>query len=127
MQAGVVVTAAVRQERRVLHRRDLDERFHDRRQPQLARQRHAPLLRAARLQRRQQELQRQRVAHVHHVRPHGAGLEGRFANAVEVLALAEIERQRHHLVAFDLDEVPHRRRFDRPAGEGERDPCLVSH
>ena len=79
------------------------------------------------LQRRQQELEGERVADVHHVRAHGAGFERVLAHAVEILALAEIERQRHHFVAFDLDEVPHRRRFDRPAGEGERHARLVSH
>ena len=51
----------------------------------------------------------------------------RLAHAVEVLALAEVEGQRHHFVAFDLDEVPDRRRLDRPARERERDACLVSH
>ena len=127
VEAGVVMATAVGQERGVLHRRDLDQRLHDRRQPQLARQRHTALLRAARPERGQQELQRQRVAHVHHVRPHGTGLEGRLAHGVQILALAQIERQRDDLVAFDLDQVPHRRRFHRPARERESDACLVSH
>ena len=61
------------------------------------------------------------------MRAHGAGFERGFAHAIEILALAEVERQRHHLVAFDLDEMADGRRFHRPARERERDPRLVSH
>ena len=58
---------------------------------------------------------------------HGAGLERRLADAVEILALADVERQRDHLVALDLDEMTQRRGFAGPAGEREGDAGLVSH
>ena len=122
MQAGVLVPAppCASERRRSPCRATSTSDFGDRRQPQRARQRHAALLRAARLQRRQQELAR-RARRGRRSRARGPRrLERALAHAVEILALAEVERQRHHLVAFDLDEVPRTRRALPPASPRTR-------
>jgi hypothetical protein len=127
VQAGIVVPAAVREKGRALHGGDLDERLDDGSQADLPRQRHAALLGAAGLQGGQEELERERVAHVHHVGPHGAGLQGGLAHGIEVVRLPEVERQRDHFVAFHLDQVPYGLRLGRPTRERERDARPVSH
>ena len=87
-----VRAAAVRDRRRAFDLRDVDEMLRDERPAERGGQRVAALVHRAGLQRRQDEVARELLAHVEHVRARRADRQRALPHVVQFLALPEVHR-----------------------------------
>ena len=125
VEADLVVAlagAAVRDGRRLLDLGDLDELLRDERAAERRRQRVAVLVERVGLQRRQDVVARELLAHVEHVRADGAGRQRAVADVLELLALSEVHRDGDDLGAVLLREPGDGDRRVEPAGVRQHDP-----
>ena len=87
----------MRNSRRVLHLRDLDELLGDQRAAERGGQRIPFFVHRAGLERRQNVIAREFLPHVEHVASDGAGADRPLANLVQLAALAKIHGDRDDL------------------------------
>ena len=107
--------AAVRDGGGILHLRDFHELLCDERAAQRGRQRIALLVHGAGLQRRQNIVAREFLAHVEHVAADGAGRHRARANLRELAPLAQIQRDGDHFCVVFLFQPRDRHRGVEPA------------